>query len=145
MFLILLACIEEGFYMYGNIYPAGAIVKIPFGLYEHFAIVSDRRSLNGKPNLISLSARRNTVCEESWDQCAKGRSVILNSEQGIYPAHIVLARAKASIGKKRWHFLKYNCEHFAYETHGLGVVSRQVNNALLAISALCFLSLITSR
>lgn len=131
--------------MYRNIYSSGAIVKIPFGSYEHFAIVSDAKSLDGKPNLISLSARRNTVCEEPWDQCARGRPVILNSEQGICPAHVVLARAKASIGKKRWHLLNYNCEHFAYETHGLGAVSKQVNNALLAISALCFLSFVASR
>ena len=54
--------------MFDSIYAPGAIVTIFHGFYNHYAIVSDRCH-DGKPMLISLSARTGTVAEESWGAC----------------------------------------------------------------------------
>lgn len=126
--------------MYSSIYSPGAIVTVLMGGYQHYAIVSDRYT-NGMPMLISLSARRGTVHEEPWHTCAKNRQVTLSPEQGNLMPHVAIARARSAIRRREWHFLKYNCEHFAREVHGLGITSKQVRNGLLALSAMSYLFL----
>ena len=99
------------------------------GAYDHYAVVSDKYD-NGKPMLISLSARQGTVCEEAWDYCAGNRKVVLSSVQGDLHPHQVVERARSKLGEIKYSLLSRNCEHFARWAHDLKVESKQVQEAL---------------
>ena len=115
--------------MFKSIYSTGAIVKVLIGAYNHYAVISDKYD-NGKPMLISLSARQGTVCEETWDYCVKNRKVVLSSIQGDLQPYQVIERARSKLGKIKYNPLNRNCEHFARWSHGLRVESKQVQGAL---------------
>jgi len=121
--------------MFKSIYSTGAIVKVLMGAYGHYAVVSDRYD-NGKPMLISLSARQGTVCEEAWDYCAGNRKVVLSSVQGDLHPHQVVERARSKLGGIKYSLLSRNCEHFARWTHDLKVESKQVQVALFITGAI---------
>ena len=115
--------------MFKSIYSTGAIVKVLMGVYNHYAVVSDRYD-NGKPMLISLSAKQGTVCEEAWDYCVENRKVVLSPVQGNLQPHQVVQRARSKLGKIKYSPLSRNCEHFARWAHDLKVESKQVQGAL---------------
>lgn len=117
--------------MFKSIYSVGAIIKIRMSAYYHYAVVSDRY-YNGKPMLISLSARQGTVCEEDWDYCVGDRKVVLSDVQGGMHPQQVVHRARSQIGVIKYNLLGRNCEHFARWVHELKVESKQVQGALLA-------------
>ena len=121
--------------MFKSIYSTGAIVKVLMGAYDHYAVVSDRYD-NGKPMLISLSARQGTVCEEAWDYCAGNRKVVLSPIQGDLHPHQVVQRARSKLGEIRYSLLNRNCEHFARWAHDLKVESKQVQGALFITGAI---------
>ena len=106
--------------MFKSIYSTGAIVKVLMGVYNHYAVVSDRYD-NGKPMLISLSAKQGTVCEEAWDYCVENRKVVLSPVQGNLQPHQVVQRARSKLGKIKYSPLSRNCEHFARWAHDLKV------------------------
>ena len=121
--------------MFKSIYSTGAIVKVLMGAYNHYAVISDKFD-NGKPMLISLSARQGTVCEETWDYCVKNRKVVLSPVQGDLQPHQVIQRARSKLGKIKYNPLSRNCEHFARWSHGLRVESKQVQVALFITGAI---------
>lgn len=121
--------------MFKSIYSTGAIVKVLMGAYDHYAVVSDRYD-NGKPMLISLSARQGTVCEEAWDYCAGNRKVVLSPVQGDLHPHQVVQRARSKLGGIKYSLLTRNCEHFARWAHDLKVESKQVQVTLLITGAI---------
>ncbi|MCF6441060.1 hypothetical protein L1077_16610 [Pseudoalteromonas luteoviolacea] len=50
----------------------GDVVVSQFGLYQHWAVVSDMVCSQGKNMLISASKRTGTVKEEPWDTVTQG-------------------------------------------------------------------------
>ena len=116
-------------------YPApGTVVSIPLLLwFRHRGVVTDRWH-NGKPTVISGSARVGNVAEESWDSFAGGRPVKADGYPSRLPAHEVVRRSRELIGA-RYHLLNFNCDHVAAAAHGRELASRQLV-ATVAIAAL---------
>lgn len=110
-------------------YKPGMPVKISCLGYSHYAIVSDRYCVRGKPKLISLSRRTGTVLEEPWDDVVRGRRVTPSFLQSALAPEKVLARAKNQIGVRKYNLLSSNCEHFVRESLGLRSSSRQIEIA----------------
>ncbi len=109
----------------------GTVVEVRFSLYKHYAIASDRGSPR-RPTLIGLSQRTGRVAEEPWSAVARGRDVHASNIRGALPGWLVVARARACIGRPEitWNLLTRNCEHFVRAVHGLPVESTQVQNAI---------------
>ncbi len=113
-----------------NIPPAwpqpGSVVSVPvFLFYRHKGIVSDRW-YNGRPMIISTSARSGGVREEPWEVFAQGSVVSGEDYPGSLPAWEVLHRARSSIGSTYALFTR-NCEQFVLYAHGLEPRSPQVS------------------
>jgi hypothetical protein len=111
------------------------VVSIPtFLIYRHKGIVSDRWH-NGKPMIISNSARAGRVCEEPWDVFAEGHAVAGDGYPGGLPNYEVIGRARLLIGTQ-YDLFNWNCEHFVTKAHGLKPQSPQVA-VTAAVAALC--------
>ena len=130
--------------MYKSINSPGAIVMVSMGLYNHYAIVSDRWHM-GRPMLISLSARTGTVKEEPWHECAANRKVILSDLQGLSSPVKVLSKARSMVGELKYSLFGNNCEHFARWTHDLQVESKQIHTFVMVATGLAFLFTLTRR
>jgi hypothetical protein len=125
-------------------YTPGAIVSIFNGLYNHYAIVSDRFH-QGKPMLISLSKRVGTVAEEPWDICVSTNKVGLAREQGLINPIVVLGNARSMIGKLQYNLLDQNCEHFVRWAHNLKRESKQLQFAALIFSGISLFYILRKR
>ncbi|OZG70872.1 hypothetical protein BTA51_23840 [Hahella sp. CCB-MM4] len=90
------------------------IVIVYMGLYQHWALVSDRQH-SGKPMLISNTRRNGTVREEPWDTVVGNRPYKVFPAMTHEPVHTIVARARKAIGSVRYDLLDYNCEHFVKE------------------------------
>ncbi len=113
-----------------NLLSPSLVISIRYPLYKHFAIVSDR-SIDGKPNLISLSYRAGAVLEEPWDTVVGKYPIELSSIRGGDSAEVVLKRARNYLNSEiNYNLLTFNCEHFVRLVHGLPAESRQVQRAL---------------
>jgi len=114
----------------------GTVVSIPtFLIYRHKGIVSDRW-YNGKPLIISNSARANGVQEEPWEVFAEGHIVKVEGYPSNLSNHEVVSRAQSYIGTQ-YDLFSWNCEHLVAVAHGLKSQSPQVA-ATVAVAALCF-------
>ena len=112
----------------------GTVVSVPILLlYRHTGIVSDRWH-DGKPMVISTSARSGGVHEEPWDTFAQGRDVTVNGYPGRLPGWEVVRRARSLIGTQ-YDLLTKNCEQFVMFAHGLKPQSAQL--ASTVVIALC--------
>lgn len=104
----------------------GSVVYIFTHLFfRHKGIVSDRWH-NGKPMVISNSARRGATYEESWDDFAQGRAVYKEENPSRLPAGHVLANARACIQRKPYDLLGWNCESMVTYAFGLKPSSSQL-------------------
>ncbi len=114
--------------------PPGAAVSVPIGLgYRHKGIVSDQW-YDGKPMVISNSARAGGVYEEPWDEFAGGREVRNEKLCGDFPPHVIISRARSFLGTK-YDLLNWNCDHLVTEALGLNRESPQLQ-ATVAVLAL---------
>lgn len=102
--------------------------------FRHKGIVSDRWH-NGKPMVISNSARRGGTYEESWDDFAQGRTVYKEGNPSQLPAWHVLANARACIQRKPYDLLGWNCESMVTYAFGLRPASPQL--ATVAVLGIC--------
>lgn len=120
-------------------YPApGSIVSTPaYLIFRHKGIVSARWR-DGKPMIISNSARRGGVVEETWDEFAQGQPVMVEKTPTAREAWHVLARASNLIGS-RYDLLRWNCESFV--THCYGLIP---NSPQLAFVALCGIAVVVA-
>ena len=124
----------------------GDLVVISMLLYDHYAIVSDWRSADGKLMLISLRAETGTALEEPYDDVVRGREIRLLRRQSPLCRHEILERARSLIGKCRYHVLLRNCEHFANWACGFEVRSRQVETVInVCVVAVIFWTLTNGR
>jgi hypothetical protein len=108
----------------------GTIVSVwVFPFFRHKGIVSDQWH-EGRPKVISNSARAGGVTEESWDVFAAGQTVINEGYPSNIPPYDALYRARSRIGTK-YQLLNWNCEHLTRYAHGLEPRSSQVAATLL--------------
>jgi len=102
------------------------VVGVWVGPFLHVGIVSDHRSFNGLPYVISNSARAGHGAEEPWDVFSGGRIVYqVDGLESALPWPVVLTRARNVLCKK-WDLLGWNCEHFVREALGIRVESPQL-------------------
>lgn len=113
----------------------GTVVSIPtFLIYRHKGIVSDRWR-NGKPMIISNSARAGGVQEEPWDVFAEDHIINVDGYPSGSPNYEVVNRAHSLIGTQ-YDLFNWNCEHFVASVHKLKKQSYQVT-ITVAIAVLC--------
>ncbi len=97
--------------------PPGNVVSVETHLlWRHKGVVSDRLH-NGKPMVISASARAGVACEEPWELFSGGSEVQDEGYPGTLPKWQVLQRARMMIGRG-YLLLKFNCDHFIAIAHG---------------------------
>jgi hypothetical protein len=112
----------------------GSIVSTPMLLlFRHTGIVSDQFS-QGKPTVISNSARAGGVYEETWDDFAQGKKVYVEGRPSIGSGQEIVRRARTYIGT-RYVLLKWNCEHFVACAIGKKVESKQLDAVVVALLA----------
>lgn len=117
--------------------PPGTAVYVRCGLYDHVGIVTDRRgeAPPHAPFVISNSKRQGCVREEPWADFAGDDSVVQETYPGTLPPDEVVRRARALVGR-RYELLRFNCEHFVCEAHGVPAHSPQLAAALAAAAGL---------
>lgn len=104
----------------------GSVVYIYTHLFfRHKGIVSDRWH-NGKPMVISNSARRGGTHEEPWDDFAQGNPVYREESPSQLHVGYVLANARACIQQKPYDLLGWNCESMVTYAFGLKPSSSQL-------------------
>ncbi|PSV11671.1 hypothetical protein C0W59_19255 [Photobacterium kishitanii] len=108
---------------------AGDIVVSDFDLYEHYSVVSDEISTDGKPLLISATQRHGTVKEETWDVATQGKDTFLANKQSNLSVAEILNNARSQIDKWHYSVISSNCEHFSNWCLGLKVSSTQIVGA----------------
>lgn len=119
-----------------NYIPTGTVISVGFGPYEHVGIVTDR-TIGDTQTVISNSARKGGVFEESISLFSRGRKINLKGYIGDLDPYSVLSRARSKIGTK-YNVLKWNCEHFIRWVHGLKPESPQLKlTIVIAMLALC--------
>lgn len=115
--------------------PPGTVIGVRYGLIEHVGIVTDW-AIDGMPAVISNSYAHRGVREEPLSSFAGGRPFRIHKAMTDMPGHAVAARARRMIGR-RYHAVRFNCEHFVRIAHGLKPRSPQLHRALaLAVGAL---------
>lgn len=103
--------------------------------YWHVGIVSDVL-VDGAPTIISASKQTGRVVEETWTTFAGGGAVRHVGYPGTLPRYVVVAQARAQIGRS-WKLFD-NCEHVATRAHGIEPQSGQLRAAAVAgIALLC--------
>lgn len=92
--------------------PPGSVLDVDFGVFRHRVIASFLGG-DGKPHLISATARTGTVLEEPWDIVTQGRGVFLISVPDSPAVALdVIARARQHVRRWRYDLIGSNCEHF---------------------------------
>lgn len=115
-----------------TVQPGDMVAASRFG-YSHVGIVSDV-VVGGMPTVISASKRTGRVVEETWATFAGGGAVRRVGYPGTLPRHVVVAQARAQIGRP-WTLFD-NCEHVATRAHGVEPQSGQLRAAAVAGIAL---------
>ncbi len=119
----------------GILYIMIRILKIDMGLYEHWALESES-TYNGKPTLISNTQRNGHAQEEAWDKVVNGRPFKRISIKTNEPAQQIIDRARSSVGRVKYNFFSYNCEHFIRELLTGVAESKQLQKAAIGIAAI---------
>ena len=112
--------------------PGDLLAALRFG-YWHVGVASDV-TVGGAPTEISASKQTGRVVEESWATFTGGGEVRHLGYPGTLPRHVVVARARAQIGRP-WTLFD-NCEHVATRAHGIEPQSGQLRAAIAAGIAL---------
>jgi len=112
-----------------EMFPAGHLIVVDHGLYEHVGI-SDG---NGK--VFENSNARKGRGLVSYEEFSAGKGIIdLGILPGSRPVPEVLKRAQELIiNRKSYHLLTNNCEHFVREVCGVEISSPQIQQAVFAI------------
>ena len=117
--------------------PPGNVISVETHLFwRHRGIVSDRWH-NGRPTVISASARAGCVCEEPWEVFTAGKQAVDEGYPSVLPTWEVLQRARQLIGTP-YRILEFNCDHFATLAHGAEPQSTQLG-ATIAVALMAVL------
>lgn len=116
--------------------PPGSVLDIDFGPFRH-RVIASYLAWDGKPALISATARTGTVLEEPWDRVVQGREVTLISlpESEAVGLGLVI-RARQYIRQWRYNLFNSNCEHFVSMILEGRPTSPQLWTAALCLAAL---------
>lgn len=107
-------------------YSPGDIIKIRYGTFTHYAVISDRIGDDGFPMVIDNSAARGSVAERTWTEAVDGKSVSLSSMVSSFSKFEIVACARSFIGEVRYSLITFNCESFVRKVLGLKPTSKQV-------------------
>lgn len=120
----------------------GTVISVPaYVFFRHKGVVSDRW-YNGKPMVISNSARAGGIEEEPWDVFTSGQAWTDEGHPGKLSAWEVLHRAR-SAHRTQYHVVNWNCERFVAFCHGLPPNSPQL--AAVALITLAGIALVAAR
>lgn len=118
--------------------PPGSVLDIDFGYFRH-RVFASYLGLDGKPFLISATARTGTVLEEPWDVVVQGCEVTLVSVPASEAAaRQVIGRARQHIRQWRYNLLDSNCEHFVSMVLEGRATSPQLWAAAISLTLLFF-------
>lgn len=104
--------------------PAGTVIRVRHGLYDHVAMLGDR-AISGERGVIAFSAQAGGFVEQPFTAFAAGRAVVIEGYLGSLLPSVVMQRARMKQGQAySWSF---NCEHFVRYAHGVAVESPQLH------------------
>lgn len=95
-----------------------------FRAVRHIGIVTDAVGMDGRPRVISSSAKHRGVAEEDWAEFSGGREVYPVPWYSRTSGAETVRQARLRIGRE-YHAALYNCEHFVRDCYGLDVRSPQ--------------------
>lgn len=104
--------------------PAGTVVRVRHGFYEHIAMLSEH-VIGGERAVVSFSAQAAGFVEEPFSIFARGQTVVIEGYLGILPPAVVMQRARMKRGQA-YSLSDFNCEHFVRYAHGVPVESPQL-------------------
>lgn len=125
--------------------PAGTVIRVNTGFYNHVGLLGDR-FINGERGVLSFSAKAKGFVEEPLSVFAGGHPVVCDGYFGNLPPTTVMWRARLKAGQP-YSWLDFNCEHFVRYAHGVRVESPQLQqvSAVLGVAGLAFLALKVAR
>jgi len=111
-----------------EIFPAGHLLVVDHGLYEHVGI-SD-----GNGRVYENSNARQGRGLVSYEEFSAGKHIIdLGILPGSLPVPEILSRAQELVkNSKSYHLLTNNCEHFVREICGVEITSPQIQKAVFS-------------
>lgn len=104
--------------------PAGTVVRVSHGFYEHVAMLS-AHAIGGERAVVSFSAQAGGFMEEPFSIFARGQTVVIEGYLGVLPPVVVMQRARMKKGQA-YSLSDFNCEHFVRYAHGVPVESPQL-------------------
>lgn len=119
--------------------PAGTVVRVNCGFYDHVALLSDGL-INGERGVLSFSAQTRGLAELGMSAFAGDRTVVIDGYLGALPPESVMWRARLKFGHG-YSWTEFNCEHFVRYAHGVPLESPQLQQwaflgGLLSVVAL---------
>lgn len=104
--------------------PAGTVVRVRLGLYDHVAMLGDR-AIGGERSVVACSAQAGGFVEQPFSAFARGQAVVIEGYLGSLPPAVVMQRARMKRGQA-YSLSDFNCEHFVRYAHGVLVESPQL-------------------
>lgn len=123
--------------------PAGTIIRVNCGLYDHVAILSDW-PVNGERGVLSFSAQYGGLGEESISAFSARRTVTVDGYLGTTPPETVMRRARLK-HDQAYSWTEFNCEHFVRYAHGVPIECPQLQKWAVLGGALSVFALISVR
>ncbi len=123
--------------------PAGTVIRVNCGFYDHVALLSDRW-LGGERAVLSFSAQSCGLVEQCISTFAAGRDVTVDGYLGGLPPGTVMQRARLKQGQS-YSWTKFNCEHFVRYAHGVPVESPQLQQWAVLSGVASFFAVLSAR
>ena len=125
---------HQKIYMPVSQIPAGMVVRVNCGLYDHLALMGDSM-INGERTVLSFSARHQGLAEVPFSAFAENKQVKVDGHLGTLHPNVVLERARLKKGHP-YCLMTFNCEHFIRYAHAVQVESPQVTQWMLLLKGL---------
>ncbi len=113
--------------------PAGTVVRVNCGLYNHVALMGSS-TINGERTVLSFSARHRGLAEVPFSAFAENKQVTVDGYLGTLRPDAVLERAWLK-QEQPYCLMTFNCEHFVRYAHGVHIESPQVTQWVLLFNA----------
>jgi hypothetical protein len=123
--------------------PAGTVIRVNCGLYDHVALLSDW-PINGERGVLSLSAQHGGLVEESISAFSARKTVTVDGYLGATPPAMVMQRARLKRGQA-YSWTEFNCEHFVRYAHGVPIESPQLQKWAALGGVLSVFALMSAR
>jgi hypothetical protein len=105
-------------------HPAGTVIRVSHGWYEHVALLGDRL-IAGERGVIAFSSQTGGFVEQPYTAFAQGQTVTVEGYLGSLPPSVVVQRARMKQGQA-YSWMEFNCEHFVRYAHGVPMESPQL-------------------